>query len=197
MNKHLLSLACAALLSACGGGGSNGEVASTDPIDRYIGTWSRTCDRLSAEAISDLNGKDTNIIETIKFEKASVALAAPSLRFKKLGPLDNDEPSMLALLQDRQGFVWIGTHSNGLYRYDGYRAVKFAHARNNPRSLPHDRVAAIFEDKRGRLWAGTTNGLARYNPDSNDFTVFAPPSGPVNRLTGPDGAANTVQSLLS
>lgn len=71
MNKHLLSLACAALLSACGGGGSNGEVASTDPIDRYIGTWSRTCDRLSAEAISDLNGKNTNIIETIKFEKAS------------------------------------------------------------------------------------------------------------------------------
>ncbi|KQV88748.1 diguanylate cyclase [Massilia sp. Root351] len=111
-----------------------------------------------------------------------VLAAPPSLRFKKLGPLDNDEPSMLALLQDRQGFVWIGTHSNGLYRYDGYRAVKFAHARNNPRSLPHDRVAAIFEDKRGRLWAGTTNGLARYNPDSNDFTVFAPPSGPVNRL---------------
>jgi diguanylate cyclase (GGDEF)-like protein len=113
----------------------------------------------------------------------SQALAAPpSLRFKKLGPLDNDEPSMLALLQDRQGFVWIGTHSNGLYRYDGYRAVKFAHARNNPRSLPHDRVAAIFEDKRGRLWAGTSSGLARYNPDSNDFTVFAPPAGPVNRL---------------
>jgi len=113
----------------------------------------------------------------------AMALAAPpSLRFKKLGPLDNDEPSMLALLQDRQGFVWIGTHSNGLYRYDGYRAVKFAHARNKPRSLPHDRVAAIFEDKRGRLWAGTTNGLARYNPDSNDFTVFAPPAGPVNRL---------------
>ncbi|WP_228893759.1 ligand-binding sensor domain-containing diguanylate cyclase [Pseudoduganella aquatica] len=108
--------------------------------------------------------------------------APPSLRFKKLGPLDNDEPSMLSLLQDRQGFVWIGTHSNGLYRYDGYRAVKFAHARNDARSLPHDRVAAIYEDRRGRLWAGTANGLARYNPDSNDFTVFAPPSGPANRL---------------
>ncbi|CAN7711314.1 diguanylate cyclase [Pseudoduganella sp. LjRoot289] len=114
---------------------------------------------------------------------ASLAQAAPpSLRFKKLGPLDNDEPSMLSLLQDRQGFVWIGTYSNGLYRYDGYQAVKYAHRRNDPRSLPHDRVAAIFQDKRGRLWAGTSNGLARYNPDSNDFTVFAPPAGPANRL---------------
>ena len=43
----------------------------------------------------------------------------PSLRFKKLGPLGGDEPSMLALLQDRQGYVWVGTHTNGLYRYNG------------------------------------------------------------------------------
>jgi diguanylate cyclase (GGDEF)-like protein len=108
-------------------------------------------------------------------------VAAPSLRFKKLGPLGNDEPSMLSLLQDRQGFVWIGTHGNGLYRYNGYQAVKYAASQNNPRGLPHDRVAALFEDRRGRLWAGTSAGLTRYNPESNDFTVFVPPSGPANR----------------
>ena len=114
---------------------------------------------------------------------SSLALASPpSLRFKKLGPLDSDEPSMLSLLQDHQGFVWVGTYSNGLYRYNGYQAVKYAHRRNDPRSLPHDRVAALFEDKRGRLWAGTSNGLARYNPDSNDFTLFAPAAGPANRM---------------
>lgn len=107
--------------------------------------------------------------------------AAPSLRFKKLGPLGNDEPSMLALAQDRQGFVWIGTHSNGLYRYNGYQAVKYSFQQDSKHSLPHDRVAALFHDKQGRLWAGTANGLARYNPDSNDFTVFAPTTGPANR----------------
>ena len=104
----------------------------------------------------------------------------PSLRFKKLGPLGNDEPTMLALLQDRQGYVWVATLSNGLYRYNGYQAVKYAHRPGDPHSLPHNRVSALFEDDQGRIWAGTQDGLARYNPERNDFTVFAPPSGPHN-----------------
>ncbi|KQQ33883.1 diguanylate cyclase [Duganella sp. Leaf126] len=107
--------------------------------------------------------------------------ATPSLRFKKLGPLGGDEPSMLALMQDRKGYVWVGTHTNGLYRYNGYQAVRYAHNPADPRSLPHDRVAAIYEDTKGRIWAGTQNGLARFNPDTNDFTVMAPASGPNNR----------------
>ncbi|MBY0556136.1 MAG: diguanylate cyclase [Burkholderiaceae bacterium] len=102
------------------------------------------------------------------------AAPAPSLRFKKLGPLDGDEPSMLSLLQDRKGFIWIGTHTNGLYRYNGYQAVKYINIPGDPHSLPHDRVSAIYEDKQGYIWAGTQNGLARFNPDSNNFTLYAP-----------------------
>ncbi|QGZ39538.1 two-component regulator propeller domain-containing protein [Pseudoduganella flava] len=105
----------------------------------------------------------------------------PTLRFKKLGPLGNDEPSMLSLLQDRQGFMWIGTHVNGLYRYNGYQAVRYKNMPNNPKSLPHDRVSTLFEDRQGRIWAGTQNGLARFNPATNDFTVFVAPQGPKNR----------------
>ncbi|WP_342116610.1 diguanylate cyclase [Pseudoduganella sp. OTU4001] len=106
--------------------------------------------------------------------------AAPSLRFRKLGPLGNEEPSMLSLLQDRRGFMWIGTQSNGLYRYDGYRASKYRSKAGEPSSLPHDRVAALYEDSHGRLWAGTQDGLARFNPDTNDFTTFLPPKAPNN-----------------
>ena len=106
--------------------------------------------------------------------------AAPSLRFKKLGPLGGDEPSMLSLMQDRKGYIWVGTHTNGLYRYNGYQAVRYAHNPGDPNSLPHDRVAAIYEDGQGRIWAGTQSGLARFNPETNDFTVVAPAKGPNN-----------------
>ncbi|MBY0239482.1 MAG: diguanylate cyclase [Burkholderiaceae bacterium] len=126
----------------------------------------------------------TTAIASAPHTNASASTAAsdaPSLRFRKLGPLGNNEPSMLALLQDRQGFVWIGTHSNGLYRYNGYQAVKYAHQQDKPGALPHERVAALFEDGAGRLWAGTSNGLARYNPESNDFTPFVPADGPPNK----------------
>ncbi|MFL6659097.1 MAG: diguanylate cyclase domain-containing protein [Massilia sp.] len=100
------------------------------------------------------------------------------LRFKRLGSLESDELSILALLQDRQGFIWIGTHSGGLYRYNGYHAVKFTSNLEDPASLPHDRVSTLFEDKQGNIWVGTQNGLARYNPKTDDFTRFAPPPGP-------------------
>jgi diguanylate cyclase (GGDEF)-like protein len=108
------------------------------------------------------------------------AWATPTspLRFKHLGSLESDELSILALMQDRQGFIWIGTHSGGLYRYNGYHAVKYTSNIEDPASLPHDRVSTLFEDKNGTIWAGTQNGLARYNPKTNDFTRFMPPPGP-------------------
>lgn len=108
------------------------------------------------------------------------AWATPTsqLRFKHLGALGTDEHSILALMQDRQGFIWIGTRSGGLLRYNGHTTVSFTSATSNPRSLPDDRVSTLFEDKQGRIWAGTQNGLARYDPRTNDFTRFLPPPGP-------------------
>ncbi len=111
------------------------------------------------------------------------AAATPTsdLRFKRLESLDADDLSILSLLQDRQGFVWIGTHSGGLYRYNGYQAVKYTHDPRNPRSLPNDRVSALFEDKQGRVWAGTQTGLVRFDPESGDFTPIALPPGPASQ----------------
>jgi len=119
------------------------------------------------------------------------AWASPTspLRFKRLGSLDADELSILALMQDRQGFIWIGTHSGGLYRYNGYQAVKYTSSTLDPTSLPHDRVSTLFEDKQGNIWAGTQAGLARYNPKSDDFTRYAPPPGP--------SAQRIVKSIIS
>jgi diguanylate cyclase (GGDEF)-like protein len=111
---------------------------------------------------------------------AGTASSTPTsdLRFKSLGSLDADDLSILSMLQDRQGFVWIGTHSGGLYRYNGYQAVKYTHDPRNPRSLPNDRVGALFEDKQGRIWAGTQDGVARFDPETGDFSTLALPAGP-------------------
>jgi diguanylate cyclase (GGDEF)-like protein len=114
------------------------------------------------------------------FAIAGAAAAAPTseLRFRRLGSLDAGELSILSQLQDRQGFIWIGTHSGGLYRYNGYQAIKYSHDPRNPRSLPNDRVAALFEDRQGRLWAGTQDGIARFDPATGDFIRLALPAAP-------------------
>ena len=61
-----------------------------------------------------------------------------------------------ALLQDRTGFLWIGT-DNGLYRFDGRRFVKMG---TDLASLDR-RVTALHETPDGALYVGTSAGLAR------------------------------------
>ena len=109
--------------------------------------------------------------------------AAPTseLRFQRLPSLGADQLSTISLIQDQQGFVWIGTNNAGLYRYNGYKSEKYQHQASNPRSLPHDRVSALFEDKEGQIWVGTQNGLARFNVMSGDFTNFLPSTGANNQ----------------
>ena len=63
--------------------------------------------------------------------------------------------SVNCLLQDRSGFLWIGTES-GLYEYDGSRFWQFG----EKEGLPSLFVRALALDRDGRLWVGTRDGLA-------------------------------------
>lgn len=62
-----------------------------------------------------------------------------------------------ALLEDRDGRIWIGSGGGGLYRYrpGGGDFAEYRPEPGNPRSLSGDFVTAMVEDRRGRLWVGT------------------------------------------
>ncbi len=60
------------------------------------------------------------------------------------------------LLQDREGFLWVGT-DDGLFRYDGHRFDAFGAGEG----LPSTDITALHVDPDGRLWVGTGRGLCR------------------------------------
>ncbi len=101
------------------------------------------------------------------------AAEAPDLRFERIS-IDQglSQNSLTALMQDRMGFLWIGT-DDGLNRYDGYR---FETLRNSPtelNSLSNNRIRALLEDRDGILWIGTRNGgLNRYDRRTRTFTHY-------------------------
>ena len=96
-------------------------------------------------------------------------------------PLDNrfvhltienglSQGSALTVLQDRRGFLWIGTE-DGLNRYDG-SSVKVYRSNGDPSTLSDKWVSVLYEDAAGILWIGTLNGLNRYERDRDAFSRF-------------------------
>lgn len=97
------------------------------------------------------------------------------------------QDAVTALLQTRDGFLWIGTRS-GLVRFDGVQFTVF-----DRHELPLERtthIQALAEDHQGRLWIGTDGGeLLRYQ--AGDFRLFSKGQGLAvgritNLLVGPD-----------
>src|SRR3989304_1778799 len=59
-----------------------------------------------------------------------------------------------AILQDRMGFLWIGTQ-DGLNRYDGYNFKVYKPDADDPTSLGDRWITSLAEDSQGYLWVGT------------------------------------------
>ena len=81
---------------------------------------------------------------------------------------------------DPRGELWVGVYNEGLARRDTKtgRWTTFRHDPDDPRSLPNDIVNFAFVDSRERLWFGTNDGLARFDPRRGDFSVIRPDGSP-------------------
>ena len=97
------------------------------------------------------------------------------LRFEHLTIDDGlSQNAGLALLQDRQGYLWIGTQ-DGLNRYDGYTITQFKHDPDNPQTISANSIIALYENRDGFLWVGTWGGgLNRLDPVTGVFTRYLP-----------------------
>jgi signal transduction histidine kinase/ligand-binding sensor domain-containing protein len=97
-------------------------------------------------------------------------LAAGALTFQRIDEGDGlPSVSATSLLQDRDGFMWVGTQG-GLYRYDGYEHERFVRRADQPaHSLSDNYVSALAEGEDGALWVGTWRGLSRRRAGAKDF----------------------------
>ena len=103
---------------------------------------------------------------------ATASEAFPAV-FEHLTTADGlPQSTVYGTLQDSQGFVWFGTE-DGLVRYDGHRLSRYGYRRGAPDGLPGNFIQAIVEDAHRDLWIAVADGgLARWNRDTDRFTVF-------------------------
>jgi signal transduction histidine kinase/ligand-binding sensor domain-containing protein/CheY-like chemotaxis protein len=107
-----------------------------------------------------------------------------NIRFTHLdGEQGLSQSTVTCILQDRTGFLWLGTR-DGLNRFDGHQFIIHRHDPRDPQTLPDSSIRALLEDQQGDLWVGTEGGgvgrlqlatgeVARYQHDSEDTTSLA------------------------
>lgn len=95
------------------------------------------------------------------------AFPAPSsYYFRTLGINDGlSQSTVNAILQDRRGFMWLGT-KDGLNLYDGQEFRVFQKENS---SLGNNFITALCEDREGCIWVGTDAGVYIYQPVRETF----------------------------
>lgn len=67
------------------------------------------------------------------------------------------QSSVLAMVQDEMGFLWIGT-KDGLNRFDGYEFVAYKYDPSNMNTLSNNEVSCLAIEENRFLWIGTRSG---------------------------------------
>jgi diguanylate cyclase (GGDEF)-like protein len=98
-------------------------------------------------------------------------------------PVSLKSASITVMIPDREGRLWFGTQSEGLFRatFAGDGRISLIEKLGIAEGLPNLRVLSLIFDREGSLWVGTNGGLsqvvetgiARYGPAQGLDNPFA------------------------
>lgn len=77
-----------------------------------------------------------------------------------------------SILFDSKNSLWLGTYNKGLIKADPNSSLfkQYTYDPSNPNSLPGNDVRCIYEGKNNFLWIGTSNGLAKFDQQSQTLS---------------------------
>ncbi|MEO1263194.1 MAG: two-component regulator propeller domain-containing protein [Bacteroidota bacterium] len=95
------------------------------------------------------------------------------------------QSQVYALHQDKQGYLWLGTHGGGLSRFDGKNFINFTERDG----LLGNNINCIIEDDSSHLWIGSQRGINQFDGQTfKSYQYIGSASVAINHLLfGPNG----------
>ena len=81
---------------------------------------------------------------------------------------DLSQAFISCIAEDKDGFIWVGTKF-GINRFDGFQFKSYFFRSGDKHSIPNNAIQAVYKDNADRLWVGTDDGIAFYDPVYDDF----------------------------
>lgn len=140
----------------------HGSIGSV--IDRHGQLWIGC---MEGAYVINLNSRKNNLFEYTH------------LKYK----LDDSESKLLERMSSfyvaKDGTLWLGSNGCGIYKHipsaDGNIGTFVAYTTNE--GLVNNNVLGILEDKNGKLWISTNNGLSCFDPIAESFTNYTKEDG--------------------
>jgi ligand-binding sensor domain-containing protein/signal transduction histidine kinase len=95
-------------------------------------------------------------------------------------PASFREDRIMAITQDSNGNLWLGTFDSGLFKLNKEQnsTKHYKNVSDDLTSLSNNSVMVIYQDTNAALWVGTAGGgLNRYNVEDETFTRFTEKNG--------------------
>lgn len=89
------------------------------------------------------------------------------------------------ILEDNKGNIWLGTWRDGLFCYHPSNAYfkHYTHSKNDPNSLPNNRINSLFEDSKKQIWVATEGGMAKKKDTGEGFEKIGLEEGMPSNVT--------------
>ncbi|GGA65233.1 hypothetical protein GCM10011369_03340 [Neiella marina] len=113
-------------------------------------------------------------------------------KFNIPADLDAGIDTIRAVVEDQNGFVWVGTQ-DGIVVLDPKteQIRRYTAKQDQQGALKSNTIWSIFEDSRGQIWIGTDKqGVHRYLPETDSFLHV--PADPNDEFSFPPGAVSDI-----
>ena len=77
--------------------------------------------------------------------------------------------AITCFVKDNDGYMWVGTRGNGLFKYDGVEFKQYVKKWEDSKALVNNTINKLYLDESSRLWIATENGIQHYDKIDNQF----------------------------